>query len=159
MAWPPSAECVTLAGVRPVLAACLALGCASVDLDLAVERGQARWYAATGLRPVPLSVAWSSSRVCGSVTAAVGCAHLDGSVWIWTGVLTQAEADRVMLHELGHVLAPGRGHVGPWGGVMAARLDDSTQCITQLDIDLVCLGFLCAWERPELPCVHWLPPL
>lgn len=124
-------------------------GCAAVDLDLAVSRGQARWYQATGLWARPASVNWTRDRSCGDVEQAVGCAHLDGRVWVWIGVDDQAEADRVMLHELGHVLSPGRGHVGPWQGVLAPRIDASSLNITQLDLDLVCLGFLCPWERPE----------
>lgn len=128
---------------------CVCSGCAAVDLDLAISRGQARWYAATGLRPVPLSVSWTADRTCGNSTQAVGCADLTGNVWIWHGVREQAQADRIMLHELGHVLSPGRGHVGAWEGIMAPDTERGASHITQHDLDMVCLGFLCPWERPE----------
>lgn len=124
-------------------------GCAAVDLDLAVSRGQERWYRATGLCPVPLSVSWTGDRTCGPAHNAVGCADDAGNVRIWHGVRTQAQADHVMLHELGHVLSPGRGHVGLWLGVMSPHTDRSAGQITQADLDLICLGFLCPWERPE----------
>lgn len=135
--------------LRALLCACL-VGCASVDLDLAVERGQARWYAATGRRPAPTYVGWTHDRECGGSGQAVGCSNArEGWVTVWVGVRTQDYADFVMLHELGHLLSDGRGHVQPGWGVMAPTLELTRTRITQSDLDLVCLGFLCPWERPE----------
>ncbi len=138
---------------RAAVTLALALaGCASQreEYAAAVTRGQDRWAAACGVRPVPASVVLVNAVTvarCGGSTAAVGCTDSAGHVTFATR--TSAPRDGLVLHELGHVLGAGHHH-GPRVGVMVATLDDTRwrPFITEDDLDAV--GY-CPVRRPERP--------
>jgi hypothetical protein len=110
-------------------------GCAGPDLRAAVERGQAEWVRACGVRPEPLAVLWQAGKRCGPSRTAVGCTRAQTVVSVWRGV-EPAMLDAVVLHELGHVL--GAGHVPPGEGVMSARVSEASVTITAADRAAVC---------------------
>lgn len=109
--------------------------CGGADLRASVERGQAAWERACGVRPEPLVVAWSDGKRCGQLRTAVGCTYHQVVVTVWRGVPAEM-LDAVVLHELGHVL--GAGHVAPGKGIMSAKIDEAARTITGADRALVC---------------------
>jgi hypothetical protein len=136
--------------VRLLAALLLLSSCAGLDLDAALARGRERWRAATGLEARPSSVTWRGRHdlSCGAIPRAYGCAYTPSNViWVSVEIADRAQLERVVTHELGHIL--GANHVGPGEGILAARYPESLPWISEADVAQVCAVRACAWLEPE----------
>ena len=143
-------------GVRKMTAhvcaiALLLAGC-GVAAGPAIVHAQGRWYAATGLRPEPgerapiVLDAWGPFNCGGKTTT--GCTWRTGQgEVIMIDIRRPAdEIDRTATHEWGHHLGLTDGGPGIMGYKKSTPWSD---CITQTELDTICLIYDCMWQRPE----------
>lgn len=135
--------------VRTAALALLLMGCGT-SARPALEFGEARWRAATGItRPMPTAVYEAFGPMqCGDLPDCTGCTNYTTDAVTIDVARPEWEVRRTGVHEWGHRLgAPEGGN-----GVMGAQSSTATsECITTADVDIVCAGPFgpCLWESPE----------
>lgn len=131
-----------------VLAVLLTTGCGSRAVQ-AVDVASARWAAATGIvqERAPMIVEKYGPFKCGDKTT-TGCYQRRPPVeFIAIDVQRpMTEIERTAAHEWGHRLGLDDGGNGIMGPKEATA---TSYCITQTELDTICLIYDCKWQQPE----------
>jgi hypothetical protein len=87
---------------------------------------------------------------CGDNTA-YGCEYASSGRIKLSSDIPDHKLFQVVVHELGHAMAPYAGHVGAWQGIMSEYVSESRPYITRHDIELICRDYDCPCSNPEKP--------
>ena len=79
-----------------------------------------------------------------------GCYEADSTIRVSADIPPE-KLESLLVHEMGHSLAPFAGHTGPKQGIMAAGASLWLDRITSSDIALLCKEYECPCRRPEKP--------